>query len=372
MKTLKKIEQFNEDEIERLLTPVWNNDEIIGETGVIIGEEGSIQLLGAPIQSRVEVKNIFGDVLYEEGIDYMVEGSKIKRIAGGNLPFFTIDDYFEKEPNSHIILKADPSKIEFSFPEQRYIYFSEGVDGFSRYITVSYEIEKGISPNLIVGDKKLQSFVEKLKTNKKAKILLYGDSITVGCNATGTKYGGNVSPYLPDWNTLMKLCLQKKYAAEITVCNQAVGGWSSVNGIDSFEEKCGNEVASTDLFCIGFGANDISTDTEQFKANIAGMIDGYFAKNPDGNVLLYSTLLPNDQAIGWRMNQPLFEKVLLGLGAKYERVGVAKISTAFLWLEQQGKQTRDVLANSVNHPNDFGVRMYAQVLLKTLLGEEFL
>ena len=82
MKTLKKIERFNEDEIERLLTPVWNNDEIIGETGVIIGEEGSIQLLGAPIQSRVEVKNIFGDVLYEEGIDYTVEGNKVKRIAG--------------------------------------------------------------------------------------------------------------------------------------------------------------------------------------------------------------------------------------------------------------------------------------------------
>ena len=372
MKTLKKIEQFNEDELERLLTPVWNNDEIIGETGVIIGEEGSIQLLGAPIQSRVEVKNIFGDMLYEEGIDYMVEGSKIKRIAGGNLPFFTIDDYFEKEPNSHIILKADPSKIEFSFPEQRYIYFSEGVDGFSRYITVSYEIEKGITPNLIVGDKKLQSFVGKLKTNKKAKILLYGDSITVGCNATGTKYGGNVSPYLPDWNTLVKLYLEKKYSAEIKVSNQAVGGWSTIEAVDNFEKKCGEVLSSTDLFCIGFGANDILTELALYKQRIKILIDGYLQANPNGNVLLYSTLLPNNQAIGWRTNHALFEQVLLDVAAEYERVGVAKISTAFLWLEQQGKQTRDVLANSVNHPNDFGVRMYAQVLLKTLLGEEFL
>ena len=76
--------------------------------------------------------------------------------------------------------------------------------------------------------------------------------------------------------------------------------------------------------------------------------------------------------MGWRVHQPLFEKLLLELREKYDRVGVANVSTAFFWLEEQGKQTRDVLANSVNHPNDFGVRLYAQVLLKTLLGDEFL
>ncbi len=370
MKILKKIEKFDESAIEQLLMPIWNSNEIIGETGVIIGEEGTIQLLAYPTHGRVEVKNIFGDVLYEEGIDYTLEGNKIKRIVGGDLPFFAVEDYFRKEPNAAIMLKADPSKMEFSFPEQRYIYFSEGVDGFDRYIAVSYKTNESISPDLIVGDKRLQSFVEKLKANKKAKILLYGDSITVGCNATGTKYGGNVSPYLPDWNTLVKLYLEKKYAAKISVCNQAVGGWSSINGIDNFEEKCGADLADTDLFCIGFGANDVLTEPEQFKANIAGIIDGYFSKNPNGNVLLYSTLLPNNQAIGWRVNQPLFEQVLLELGAEYESVGVAKISTVFSWLEQQGKPTRDLLANSVNHPNDFGVRIYAQVLLKTLLGDE--
>ena len=368
---LKKIEQFDTDSLERLLSPVWDSREIVCETGLIVGEEGYVSLLNTP-NGNVEVKNIFGDVLYEEGIDYLLEGNRIKRIANGNLPFFAVDDYFRKEPNSVVLLKADPSKIEYSFPEQRYIYFSEGVDGFERYITVSYKIDESICPDLIVGDTRLQAFAERLKESKKAKILLYGDSITVGCNATGTVYGGNVSPYQPDWNTLMKLYLQKKYSAEITVCNQAVGGWNSINGIDSLEEKCGEEFASAQLFCIGFGANDIATPPEQFKANIKGIIDGYFAKNPNGNVLLYSTLLPNGQTIGWRMNQPLFEKVILELATEYERVGIAKISTAFLWLEQQGKPTRDLLANSINHPNDFGVRIYAQVLLKTLLGEEFL
>ena len=372
MKTLKKIEKFDKTQMERLLMPIWNSDEIIGETGVVIGEEGFIQLLGQPTHGRVEVKNIFGDVLYEEGVDYTVEGNKVKRIINGNLPYFEVDKYFRKEPNAHIILKADPSKTEFSFPEQRYIYFSEGLAGFDKYISISYRVDRALCEDLIIGDKRLQAFVETIKGTKRANLLLYGDSITVGCNATGTVYGGNVSPYLPDWNTLVKLYLEKKYSAEIKVSNQAVGGWSTIEAVDNFEKKCGEALSSTDLFCIGFGANDISTELAQYKQRIKILIDGYLQANPNGNVLLYSTLLPNNQAIGWRTNHALFEQVLLDLAAEYERVGVAKISTVFLWLEAQGKPTRDLLANSINHPNDFGVRVYAQTLLKTLLGEEFL
>ena len=372
MKFLKKIEKFDKNLIDDLLIPVWNNEKIIDETGLVIGEEGFVRLLSAPVQGTVIVKNIFQDTLYEEGVDYTVESNGIKRIAGGNLPYFERDEYFRKEPNAQVILKADPEKIEFSFPEQRYIYFSEGVDGFNKYISVSYQVQKALCEDLIAGDARLQAFIEKLKANKRAKLLLYGDSITVGCNATGTQYGGNVSPYLPDWNTLLKLFLEKKYSAEITISNQAVGGWSTIEAGDNFDKKCGEELSESDLFCIGFGANDIRTDVELYKQRIKTLIDGYLQANPNGNVLLYSTLLPNNQAIGWRTKHGLFEQALIELAAEYERVGVAKISTVFLWLEAQGKPTRDLLANSINHPNDFGVRVYAQTLLKTLLGEDFL
>ena len=372
MKTLKKIEKFDKNLIEDLLIPVWSNTKIIDETGLVIGKEGFARLLSTPVSGTVRVTNIFQDELYEEGVDYIIEGKTIKRKKSGNLPYFEVEEYFRKEPNAHIVLKANPENIGFSFPEQRYIYFSEGVDGFNKYVSISYKVDKALCEDLIVGDKRLQSFVKTLKETKRANLLLYGDSITVGCNATGTQYGGNVSPYLPDWNTLVKLYLEKKYSAEIKVSNQAVGGWSTIEAVDNFEKKCGEALPTTDLFCIGFGANDILTELEQYKQRIKILIDGYLKANPKGNVLLYSTLLPNNQAIGWRTNHALFEQVLLDIATEYERVGVAKISTVFLWLEAQGKPTRDLLANSINHPNDFGVRVYAQTLLKTLLGEEFL
>ena len=371
MKTLNKIDKFDESALDALLAPVWLSKDIVNETGLVVGEIGKVQLLSTPIKGSVEVKNIFHDILYEEGVDYTIEGSCLKRIVGGNLPYFDVDSYFRKEPNAAIQLKADPEKIDFAFPEERYIYFSEGVEGFEHYITVSYKVDEALCDNLIVGDNRLQGFLNGLKTKKSAKILLYGDSITVGCNATGTKYGGNVSPYQPSWNVLMKLYLQKKYGAEIEVCNQAVGGWSSVDGIDNFEKKCSAELSTSNLFCIGFGANDLFTDLEKFKQNIIGMIDGYLQANPNGTILLYSCLLPNSEAKGWRTQHAAFEGVLEEIAKAYTQVGLARVSKAFLWLESQGKRTRDLLANSINHPNDFGVRVYAQVLLKTLLGEDF-
>ena len=35
------------------------------------------------------------------------------------------------------------------------------------------------------------------------------------------------------------------------------------------------------------------------------------------------------------------------------------------------KTLQDTLSNNVNHPNDFMHRVYAQTVLKTILGEDF-
>lgn len=369
MKVLEKITKFDESVLKELLAPVWESDDILGETGIVIGAEGSVKLLGKPVHGTVIVKNIFSDVLYEEGVDYAVVGNAIQRIAGGNLPYFEVDDYFRTEPNAAIQLKTNSEKAGIPFDGERYVYFSEGVDCFEKYIAVSYKTSEKIAEGLIVRDDALQTFLENMKANKKARVKFYGDSITVGCNATGTDYGSNVSPFTPNWITLVKKYLEGEFGVEVTMENHAVGGWASIQGIDNFDVKCGEGLAETDMLGIGFGANDLHTPVDQFERNITAMMDKYFAANPNGTVLLYSTLLPNAGLIGWRVNQPLFEKVLLDIQTRYERVGVAKVSTVFSTLEKDGKPTRDWLANSVNHPNDFGVRVYAQTILTTLLGK---
>ena len=60
--------------------------------------------------------------------------------------------------------------------------------------------------------------------------------------------------------------------------------------------------------------------------------------------------------------------------AKYSgnNISVAEVFTVFDELRTvSGKLTRDCLGNNINHPNDFGIRIYAQVILKTLCGDDF-
>ena len=45
--------------------------------------------------------------------------------------------------------------------------------------------------------------------------------------------------------------------------------------------------------------------------------------------------------------------------------------TAVHELLLERKSLQDTLSNNVNHPNDFMHRVYAQVALKTLLGDAF-
>lgn len=54
-----------------------------------------------------------------------------------------------------------------------------------------------------------------------------------------------------------------------------------------------------------------------------------------------------------------------------ERVGRARVTSLIFDMEKTGKPIRDWLANTVNHPTDFCVRIYAQVILQTLLGIDF-
>ena len=55
---------------------------------------------------------------------------------------------------------------------------------------------------------------------------------------------------------------------------------------------------------------------------------------------------------------------------KWEGVGVADVTAAHTEILAR-KKFQDTTSSNTNHPNDFMHRIYAQVLLRTLLGEEF-
>lgn len=352
------------------LKPVWYSREIYDESVVFIGEDASARLLFEP-QGSVIVRNYFLDKTYTEGVDYVVEGKTIKRLSGGEMPFWKVDEYFRLQPNNSTVIGVNPAETEYEFTDSRYLYYGEGTEMTSRQVAVSYrtnELYDGFMPKGCYD--KTENVLKNIKEKKSGTILFYGDSITVGCNASGTIYGGNVNPYLPSWAQLVANKISSFCNADINVINEAVGGWSAKDGFVSFDKTAGKYSANADIFVIAFGMNDGKTAPDVYKGLIEEMANKYLQKNPDGLVVLVSPMNPNTQSL-WVGNQTLFETSLKQIAEERENIIVAEVGGVFRFFEERGKRTRDYLANNINHPNDFGVRVYAQVVLKSILGNNF-
>ena len=377
---LQTVDTYSIDVIDKYLNPIWQTTEMYDEGGVIVGETGEIRLLRKPVKNSVIVRSVHFEETYREGIDYVLDGNVIRRIPTGSMPYFKYEEYYFDAPYEGSHLLCDPGKAEISYEGEKYLYYSEGAAGVKNYVMITYETNEPYTQFTPSGDNAAQNFVNKVKTDKEATIMFYGDSITHGSCASGTNFGGNVNPYLPKWGELVCQWIGKNYDADITYLNKAQGGWTTQQGLDNFkggENRVGPYLDDIDMLFIAFGANDPYLSDEGYKNQIKGMVDMYLEAQPNGSIVLVSPFVFNQQTSNWYINQPRFEGLLEEIKAEYaangksSNISVAKVYSFFKGVCDTGKRSRDYLGNNINHPNDFGVRMYAQVALKTMLGEEF-
>lgn len=377
---LQTIDTYSADALDKYLNPIWQTTEMYDEGGVVVGETGEIRLLRMPVKNSVTVRSVHFEETYQEGIDYVVDGNVIRRIASGNMPYFKYDEYYFDEPYNGAPLMADPGNADMDYEGQKYLYYSEGSLGVKNYVMITYKTTDEYKQFIPQIDVSGQSFINKLKTEKEGTIMFYGDSITAGCCASSTPFGGEENPYLPTWSELVCEWLSKTYDADVTCLNKAQGGWTTKQGMDNFvdgENRVGPYLEEIDLLVIAFGANDPVLSDEVYRSQIKAMMDMYLEVNPDGSILLVSPFVFNQQTTNWYINQYRFEGLLEQNKAEYAqsgksaKVSVAKVYSFFKGICETGKRSRDYLGNNINHPNDFGVRIYAQVVLKTLCGDEF-
>ena len=90
--------------------------------------------------------------------------------------------------------------------------------------------------------------------------------------------------------------------------------------------------------------------------------------NPEIEIILVSTMLPNPES-GWYENQEKYVYKLLEIEQEYPRVAVADMTTMNLDIFKR-KRFRDITGNNINHPNDFLIRVYAQVIIETIIGDK--
>ena len=120
---------------------------------------------------------------------------------------------------------------------------------------------------------------------------------------------------------------------------------------------------------LAFGMNDSAgRSTKQYQANTKQMIQQVRKRLPESEFILVASMLGNpDWTTLHHERFPEYRDALAGLCEP----GIALADLTSIW---QGllvhKKFMDLTGNGVNHPNDFGHRIYAQVISALLVDPD--
>ena len=214
-------------------------------------------------------------------------------------------------------------------------------------------------------------------------VLFYGDSITVGANSSN--YVG-CGPHAGSYTEMVRDYLLRRYPdAQIAYENTAVGGTDSYWGASLAGGTAGHLEAgegdhlkvrvldkAPDLLFIAFGMNDAEHEPTSYKKNIRTMIERVRTQYPDTEIMLIAGMTANPETYFYNKDAEAYEQALIELGGEFSHVGVATVHDTAKSVYEMGKRFRDCTGNNVNHPNDFMMRIYAQTVLCTMFGDDYI
>lgn len=373
---------------KEMVTPFWTVNTMYNESVLMIkkpdGTLASGNLIFEPT-GKVTVMNSTMDVVYEEGKDYTISGRTITVTENTQMPWIDEEVLYGVNMPANKGLSTQPASAAGKEKGYENVLYTEGTYLIENQLLVTYEYDKTQFDTSVIpqyqGDK-LPNTLSKLKNKESVNIIAFGDSISTGCNSTGggleTVYDDNGAyytpfnraPYTPTFPEMFATQLAKHYDAETTIFGAAVGGQISTWGAKVAADRVVNLDMGydPDLVTIGFGMNDatLGVSLELFKSNILEIIDSIREKSGKTvEFILIGTMLANPDAIQCT-NQEDYWPVLESVASP--RAGVVAVDMGAMhkfFLEN--KNYSDMIANNINHPNDFIIRMYAMNLLATLI-----
>jgi lysophospholipase L1-like esterase len=341
---------------DQIMTPIWDTDVVFGESLTMYRDKNgdvSAGLLYSPIEI-IEVRSASLEIPYTEGKDYFLKDGRLCLTENTSVPFMEYEDIYMPEK------KHDAC---FAYPDG-YLLFHEGHFFHDRQIAVTYKCQKGewkgYRPSF-EGDR-LKKTLKKLTEEKKLKLILFGDSISAGANASGLTMA---SPFQPSFGALLAENLRRKYGARVDYENPSVGGKNSDWAADVLDDRVISR--NPDLVILAFGMND-KCEPDEFLQKTKNMVNRIKAANADTEIILIATSTPNplltsDKAKFYRY-QHLYGKALSALVED----GVALLDIGALQAElHRKKRFIDTTGNNVNHPCDFFIRIHAQALCSMLI-----
>lgn len=341
-----------------LLQPFWANGVVEGESVLFIKDDKTGEARAKvlfPIQEIIRVQTSSGEVTYELGKDFKL-GSNPREIvltAGSRIPSFTPADL--RRP-----AKSQPYELTHRDGNGE-ILFGATLEyaAMQTCITYRHATNDWTRPVPTFDADVLPICNARLARRETLSIVTLGDSISAGANASG---GYDAAPYQPAYPELVRLGLTQRFGVEVKMKNLSVGGKDTAWGLT----QVGAVVAEKpQLVILAFGMNDAAgRSAVEYKSLTEQTIVAIRKQIPDCEFILVASMLGNRDWI--RLNHEVFPEYRDALdslcGPGIALADLTTIWTGFLELKQDWDQT----GNGVNHPNDFGHRVYAQTILSLL------
>ncbi len=348
-------------ELRELLRPFWLTDTMYGESVLFLqddpGKPPRATLLLPPVRV-LAVRDPSGEVTYQEGRDYTWKpgAREIALPAGSTISFRTPQDLRRPPKSQPYALTHRDGNGE--------ILFGGGHEYHDMQATVTYTHapDAWTGPRAAFAGDRLPRTLAQLEAKQPLTIVLLGDSISTGCNASGW---AKTAPFQPPYQDLLVRRLEIEYGAPIALTNLAVGGTDTAWGLANIDKVIEGR---PDLVILAFGMNDAGgRPASEYQANIRAMLERVAKACPAAECILVATMRGNED---WTtLRHELFPKYRDAL-AELCRPGVVLADMTSLWTEAlKHKPDRDLTGNGVNHPNDFGHRLYAQVLSALLIRQ---
>jgi lysophospholipase L1-like esterase len=205
----------------------------------------------------------------------------------------------------------------------------------------------------------LRRAAARLENGEPITICLAGDSISEGYNASGFM---GMAPGQPPFGLLVASALERAYQSRIAFHNFAVAGWTADNGIHDVERLV---QPGPDVVIVAYGMNDAGyAEPGQYITNIEAIIASVRVRRPSAEFVLVSPMLPNPE---WDYPVPSRFPAYRDALARLSDSGTTLADMTTLWTNiLRRKSWFDLAGNGLNHPNDYGHRLYARVILASL------
>ncbi|MCF7686982.1 MAG: SGNH/GDSL hydrolase family protein [Cephaloticoccus sp.] len=312
---------------------------LIGESLVFIGAEASLLALIPAPKADLRLRSTYESgpttIDYTEGLDYRFDAAAgtLTRLPGSRLPDFRTNVLHGREDFDHT-----------QFP---------GYGNLPFFAYADYTAETAIHwPQPVADAQSLTATRRKLAAGLPFTLVAYGDSITFGSEAS--------APHLVFWQRWADALQARHPTARIKTVNAATGGDTTTQGLERLNEKILPQ--QPDLVLIGFGMNDHNRDSVpllRFKTQLTEIVTRIHERT-GAETLLYSTFPPNPN---WRHGSHQMAAYARATAEVAAATGSAFVDVYAAWqIFAARKRPEDLLANNINHPNDFGHWLYYEAL----------